>query len=386
MRYRLGSIGPAEAASLTAIAMTTNGLFNIDGSTAYANGNLSYLTIPFAALLSLVPFIAVSYAIERRARRGLWELYRGAFGGFIGTLLSLLTCAALMYCAVCPMLKFAGVMHEEIYNGVDYRALLLFMLPCVVVLAWMGFETLGRTAKCFAPVLLISLAVLIVVSIPRQHEYRMYPLRQGGAAWFTGFVSSQQLNFLPPLFGLLVCPDGINDIKTARKSGVLAAMASAIICFAVNLMLSRVFSYQALTGMFMPLCKVSSLSIEKNYIMGLDKLLTMLWVNGGFLTSAYCIYAAALLAARTLGQADVTPNIAVLSAFLCGAAVAGLITAEKATGDVLKVAAKYGAGAILILPAAAAAITVIGGRKGNDKEDDRLDTLGGDTAAWRGMS
>ena len=62
---RLGRIGVGEAASLTAIAISMNGLFGMDKELAYSKGNLTYLIIPLSIFLAFAQFLLVCRLMER---------------------------------------------------------------------------------------------------------------------------------------------------------------------------------------------------------------------------------------------------------------------------------------------------------------------------------
>ena len=105
----------------------------------------------------------------------------------------------------------------------------------------------------------------------------------------------------------------MHGVTFARRAGAYAAAISALVCALVLFMLARVYSYKALSELFMPLCRVNYLSVERGYIMWLDKLLVMVWLNGCILSSAWCIYGAALLYALAFAQRDVGPAVIFIS-------------------------------------------------------------------------
>ena len=57
MNLREGKIGKQEGISLAAIAMCIGGLFTLDPEYTYSMGNASYITLPAAAVISLLLFL-----------------------------------------------------------------------------------------------------------------------------------------------------------------------------------------------------------------------------------------------------------------------------------------------------------------------------------------
>ena len=369
MKYKLGSIGYAEAASLACISVCTNGLFSLDPESAFSFGNTTYLSVPLSCALSLAAFLCISESMRKCRIGTLFGLFERSFGAFFGAAASLILCACLLFCAAVPLKSFALVMRELVYTDADVGTIFFFMMPVVFTLAWMGFETLGRTAKCYSIPLTLSLAVLIIISLPRQQSYRLYPVIDGSITDFMKFSFSECVYAFTPLSALLICGKGMKGERTVKISGAMAAGIAGVICFAVLFMLARIYTADALCKLFMPLCRVNYLNAERNYALGADKLLVMLWVNGCFITAAFCIYSASLLLAQTFGQRDITPAAAFLSSTVCGIVLYSVKREDETWNALADIFIKYGAAAA-VLPQLAAALIAWIRRKGIDKEND----------------
>ena len=120
MNLREGRIGVREGISIAAIAMCTSGLLTFDTKNTYACGNAAYITLPVGGIIALVFFIIVLAAMRRSGAKNLSELILSAFGGTIGTAVTLVLMLCLLAAAYSPLSGFIQVLHGLFFNGIGY--------------------------------------------------------------------------------------------------------------------------------------------------------------------------------------------------------------------------------------------------------------------------
>ena len=120
MNLREGRIGVREGISIAAIAMCTSGLLTFDTKNTYACGNAAYITLPVGGIIALVFFIIVLAAMRRSRAKNLSELILSAFGGTIGTAVTLVLMLCLLAAAYSPLSGFIQVLHGLFFNGIGY--------------------------------------------------------------------------------------------------------------------------------------------------------------------------------------------------------------------------------------------------------------------------
>ena len=363
MRLREGRIGRREAIAAAAVSLCMNGIFAIDGAYAYSGGNSTYVTVPLAALCSLLPILLLVFSMERCGSTSLSEHLLGVMGCVFGRLLAVLLGFALVICAALPLAAFAQVLHKLVYDGVKYSAILAFIFPVTVFTAIKGFESIGRTALCIAGFLLASFAAALISASNGYELYRLYPLMGGGAAHVASFSLSETLAFMPPLTALAVCAEALQGLDNVRRSACGASLISAAVCLAAQLAVGLSYPAEILTGMTLPLYRIGFLSANPGYLMRLDKLFIMIWLMGAMLSGAYCIYSASRLYAGVFRQRDVTPAAAVVSLFVCGSLLALLEDESGAVSRIGGIAARYGFALVLMPVLAASAAGLIKAKK-----------------------
>lgn len=307
MNLREGRIGVGEGVSIAAISMCTSGLFNFDAKNSFAGGSASYITLPVGGLLALAFFILVLEVMRRSGARNLSELILTAFGDIGGVAATLVVTLCLLVAAYSPLSGFVQAMHGLFFNGVGYGKLAMYVFPTVLFTAWLGFETIGRTAKCFALLLLVILAVSVLTASSEFETYRLYPFPGSTPALLLRETLAQTGAFLPALMSLLITCTGLQGARHAKKAGVTAALVSVVICAAAQLAVSLAFTYTELGDLFMPLFRINNLKSLETHLLRMDKLAYIAWLSGGMLTGAFYIYAASLLFSQVCGVRDIRP-------------------------------------------------------------------------------
>ena len=277
MNLREGRIGVREGISIAAIAMCTSGLFAFDTKNTCACGSAAYITLPAGGIIAIVFFIIVIAAMRRSGAKNLSELILSAFGGTIGAAVTLVLMLCLLAAAYSPLSGFIQAMHGLFFDGIGYGKLAMYVLPTVLFVAWLGFETIGRT----------------------------FPGSNIGLLTRQAF--SQSGAFLPALLSLLITCTGLQGTHHAKKAGVIAALISAAVCAAAQLAVSLAFTYTELGDLFMPLFRINNLKSLETHLLRMDKLAHIAWLTGGMLTGSFYIYSASLLFSQVFGVRDIRP-------------------------------------------------------------------------------
>lgn len=346
MSLNEGRIGRAEAVTAAAMSMCVNGVFAVDNSYAYEGGSSAFVTVPLSALLSLLHVLLLIKSMERQGSRDLAAHFNRMTGGFFGAVSMLLFSAGLVYCAAKPLANFAQVMQKLVYDGAKYTAILAFIIPVTVFAAWKGFECIGRTARCFAWLLIGMFLVAVISSVKGYEIYRLCPFLSDGAGHMAAFTASDTLLFLPPLAALTIEGGALQGHSHIRKAACGAALASAAITFIAQLAVSLAYPAAILKDMAMPLYRIGFLRADTGYVMRLDKLFIMVWLSGAMISSSYCIYSAARLFSGVFGQRDVRPAVGAVSLVVCGLILMGLEGRNGNIRTVNDIISRYGAAVV----------------------------------------
>ena len=309
VNIRLGKTGILEGVSVTSVCLTVNGLFTSETKNLYTRGNASYLTLPIAMLLSLLLFLLMLSVMDRVGAGNLGELLTLGFGKRLSVPSSFLLYALLLFAAYLPLSQFIRAMHGLFFEGASYTKLVLYVLPAMLFIAWLGLETISRTAKIYSS-LLIAFFVLAVLSSATEFEtYRLYPLFGNGLKNIVVQIFEEIGTFLPAFLSLLAVSDGFNGLESTKKIGIISGFTAMVICAIGQLTIGLVYTYKELSGVFIPLFRVSYLNLFEAHLMRMDKLAHMAWLNGSILAGSFYIYAGARQLVQSLNIRDVRPAL-----------------------------------------------------------------------------
>ena len=314
MNLRLGKFGRQESASAVLLATVVCGCFAIDPTMQFAHGNASYLTVPVAAVLSLLLFEATIAAIRRRGGCSLSCL--------IGTskskaLLSVPLLLALLLAAIRPQILFSETVTDFIFLQTDRTNICLYVLPCLLLLTVLGAETLVRASRIFLPLLVLSLLSALLLAIPQYRAYRLYPIPLGAPLSLLSECVRTMFRTSVPLIALLCIGEGTQNIDALRFSGRLGVLIGTALTVAALIGLSLSFSYGQLQKMPSPFYRLLVEVRTENPTMRLDRATLFLWMAISLLSSAFYLYAACVLFAKTFSVRDTRP----LACLICVLAV-----------------------------------------------------------------
>lgn len=355
MRVKEGKIGIQEGCFLMAVTLCVNGIFTIDPVYGYGKGNSTYLSLPLSIMLSFVLFTAVSQIMKKTGCINFAELICTIMGRSAARAASIPIVLALLLCAISPLNRFVIVMHNLVYSDVSYTAILAFIFPSIMIVAWHGLESIGRVAKCFTALMLLILVIAIVTAASSFESYRIFPIIGDGIPHMLEFTVSEVASFFPPMIALLIISRGVHGVKHAQKIGLYATVISIVICAVTQITLSLVYTSEDLSRMFMPLYRINFLNVIESYMLRFDKLFMMAWLNGCIISCAYCIYSASLLFTEVYSMRDVNPALAAFSLTTLCIVLAGVERTSANNEQIQDILVRYGF-LLIIIPIAIALI------------------------------
>lgn len=362
MNLREGRIGIQEGVCLCVTAMCISGLFTLDPYKTYSKGNTGYITLPLAIFASLIIFLIAMAVMKRTNMDNLSDMVEVALGRGGAGIASTILLMSFILAAYVPLASFTQAMHALFYNGVEYGKLLLFIIPSVVIMAWLGFEAIGRVAKCFSWILIAVTALSLIGASSEFEVYRLYPLMAGGLKHNSKLVICQTTVFLPAMAATLITMKGLNGINSAKRIGIRSAVIAMIICLVVQLAEGLTFEYIELSELFMPLYKINHLNLAENRLLRVDKIAQMVWLNGCILSASFYLYAGSAAFCRGFGIKDIRPSLAAAAVITVAAILLEFSGTFSGMGE-MKTAISLAGGAVITAMILVSALLVLLKRK-----------------------
>lgn len=326
MKLNEGRIGRQEATSLAAMGVVASAVFYPNAAEGYRYGNASYVAALLAfSLLFLLFFITVR-AMRRRGAAHLGAFLTDSLGGLFGRVATLAVILFLVISAAIPLIQFQWLLKRFVFPDNLVATICLYFLPPMLLLACMGLETLGRTARMLFWLLAVSFVLPMVIPAASYETYHLFPLPLENPLAIVQSAVRMTAQGMPAMLALLIYADGVQGVKNAEKYGRIALLGGGLLVVLLQLCISLSFSYSDLQEIVSPLYRL--LMLQRSGInMRIDKLVLFLWIIMGLLAVSGYLYAAALLLCRTTGIGDVRPPALSFSA---AAATLALLVSQNA--------------------------------------------------------
>ena len=316
MNWKEGRIGKQETAAMAWIACWISGIFAMNTENFYAHGNAAYLTTVLSAMLSLAAFYLIAEAMRRKRCENLAALYQRAYGRALALPIGLCTALALVYAAVIVLVRLAMILSRYIYAESDVPNASLYFYICVLALAWMGLEIIGRTCKLFLKLIIFAAIIQVIIALPALSVFRLYPLPGATLPEILWQSVTGVGRYFPALLGLLICGTGVQGIRNAVSGARIGAAGGGLLAGGMELVIGMAYPYHMLSNMHSPLYRLTMAVRTDDGYLRTDKLLMFFWALAGMLAGGYYAYAASLLYAGTSEMRDVRPAVGAIVAVI----------------------------------------------------------------------
>lgn len=323
MNWKEGRIGKQETAAVALIACWISGIFAMNTEKFYAKGNAAYITTVLSAMLSLLAFYLIAEAMRRKRIENLAELYRRAFGRVFAMPAGLVTAIALIYAAAIVLIRLTMILARYVYAESEVTNAALYFYICILALAWMGLEIIGRTGKLFLKLILFSAIVQVIVALPALSVYRLYPLPGQSLPDILWQSVTGTSRYFPALMGLLICGTGVQGVHNATTGATIGAAGGGLLCGGMELVIGMAYPYNMLPEMHSPMYRLTMAVRTDDGYLRTDKLLLFFWGLAGMLSGGYYAYAASLLYAGTSDMRDIRPAVGAIAAIIAALVLLG---------------------------------------------------------------
>ncbi len=315
MRLNQGRIGRQESASMTAMTITACAVFLLDSQKTYTNGNASYVSLPLAIALSVAPFLLLWAAMKRAGAKDLTELADRACGKLVGGVLSALAVLLLFLTAWRLLDRFTTFVHSFVMASAEYVSVLVWVVGVSAYLAYRGLECVSRMAKIFGAFLGVLL-LFGIFSMGKSLDFTRLSPFPGDIAAAGRDVVARTAEGFPVLLGLLCIAPALQGEANIRRTAVCGAAIAAVLTGLVQLGLGMAYTYHDLREMYVPMYRLKMILTRESYWFRLDQISLYIWLIGGMLSAAYCLYVSSLVATRRFCPRDVRPATVSLCALV----------------------------------------------------------------------
>ena len=217
MKLNEGRIGRQEAASLAAMGLVSSAVFYPNAAEGYRYGNANYFAAPLAFLLLLLLFFVIVRSMKRRGAEHLGAFLTDALGGLFGRVAALAVVAFLVLSAAIPLIQFQLLLKRFVFPDSLVSTICLYFLPPMLLLACMGLETLGRTARMLFWLFAIAFVLPMLIPISAFETYHLFPLPMENPVSIVQSAVRMAAQGMPAVLALLIYADGVQGVRNAER-------------------------------------------------------------------------------------------------------------------------------------------------------------------------
>ncbi|KUK53014.1 MAG: hypothetical protein XD78_1543 [Desulfotomaculum sp. 46_296] len=291
-----GKIGVYETICIVLIAVTAKLFFIDPGQLAKLAGPAGWLVQLVAVPITLVSFLFIFLLMKRFPGQDLVSVFETVFGKIAGSIISIIIAATVVFISVLFTREFSEAIKAYVYPTTPLSMIIIFFLIPVLILTYLGFETIARIFSSFVYLYLIGIISILILSVPLYKYYNLFPLFDGGIGHLA-IVGLTRCSVYGDILFLAVLINSLQGIDHFKKGGLTAILFSGMFIFAVLLSLSLTFPKAVFTELTIPMLALTR-SIEfGTFFHRFESIYVFLWsisailavgINLYIFTSIYC--------------------------------------------------------------------------------------------------
>ncbi|HAG08264.1 MAG TPA: hypothetical protein DCW46_06890 [Desulfotomaculum sp.] len=161
-----GKIGVFEATAIVVVASLTKVMFSGPRADVEILGPAVWYVYIVTTLLALAGFLIISKLMEKFPGQDLVFVFKKVFGNVAGCILSFLVGIAFFIGSIVFLRLFTEAVKAYVYTFTPPSFIMVFFISAVLVVLYLGLETIARTAAIFILPILFGLLLTYILGFP----------------------------------------------------------------------------------------------------------------------------------------------------------------------------------------------------------------------------
>lgn len=359
------SFGFQEAVSLAVISISVKVFYTSPSIVSRFVGTASWYMTLISALTAALGFTIIFLLLKRFKGKNLVEVYEASLGRIAGSAFSLITSVFLMFVAASQLREASEVIKIYVLLMSPISFLIGISIIVVVVLSFLGLETIARVCKFVAfPLLVLLIAVFSLLS--QKYEFhRMAPIFGHGLG-NTLMHGIRRCSVYGEVIILAVFADSLHGINHIKKSGYVSIILSGLIISASLLSFILAFPYYTAEEVVAPIYQMVSLINYGIFFERFDPIFLFVWNISTTLAIVVLFYSSISMFARVFRIKDARPVILPAAIILFNVSMMPENLMQVVSGSTQSIR-DLGWIFFYVLPLAALVVSLIRGRKAMEK-------------------
>lgn len=357
-----GKFGVHEAISIASIAMCNKIFSTTPGYLSRTVGTTGWYMTLISCVTATVLFAFIYLLLKRFPGKNIMEIYDLALGRVIGFTFSFVLMVTFLVYSGIYTREYIDVLKIYNYETTPPSVLIGAIVIVATISAFLGLETIARTAKLAAYFALFGLLLLFILSSNYFQIAHIMPiLGYGiGKTVTTGILRSSAY---AEVFVLAVFAGSLQGVRHIKKAGFISLILSGFILSLGLLVYSMTFEYTSTEEISAPIYVMIRLIKLGNFFQRLDPIFLILWVITTVIYISILFYTTVSIYCKMFRLQNTRPAIIPMSVLVFAIAIFPKdfrsVVAEYVSGIRL-----YGNITVFILPIIALIVAVLRKKKG----------------------
>ena len=303
-----GTFGPTEAIILLTMSTTARVFLPYPRFLAEIGGPAAWMTPLGGLVVALIGVHVATLVLRKSPDKTIIEITEEALGPVLGMAFNIVTAMFFMAVAALFTREFSEAMIIAALPSTPISVIAFTFLFAGLLGAYLGIETMARSARLMYPYAIGGIIILLLALIPRWNVYNILPILGNGPLRVFGegtFSTSGVTEII--LAAVLV--QAMGGVEKFRHIGFRSMIIAFLILIALQLTLSLTFSWEVVTENTLPFYRLSRTIYLSRFFQRVEALFIFIWSIIGALKIALTLYGASVTLSRALKLPDYRPLI-----------------------------------------------------------------------------
>ncbi|NLL35573.1 MAG: endospore germination permease [Clostridiales bacterium] len=314
-----GKFGVQEAVWLCVCAITAKLFFTSPAVIAAILGPSGWFMPLLSGLIALACFALIVVLLRRFPGRGLTEIYEVVFGQILGSVVSALLGAYLIYLLFQNISEFQEVLHLYVLrNSPDWFIISAFVISMVII-SFFGLEGLVRTAKIFSFFIVAGFLTLLFLASGDYNTSNIFPILGFGIQKTLVYAVLRSSTYGEVII-LTVFAGSLQGTDYVKKAGLTALIISGAISTLSFLAYVLSFPFYISQEVVSPMYELSQMIDRGRFLQRIEPIFLFLWVITTLISCTAIFYTSVSIYCRIFRIRDRRPIIVgwgIITLFAC---------------------------------------------------------------------
>jgi len=252
-------------------------------------GPAAWYVYILTTLLALAGFLMLSKLMEKFPGQDLIYVFKKVFGNVAGSILSFLIGIAFFITSMVFLRLFTEAVKVYVYPLTSPSFIMIFFISAVLVMLYLGFETIARTAAVFLLPILFGLLIIYILGFPSYKVYNLFPILGFGIGRNVTY-SIKNISYFGESLSLAVVLSSLQGNKYFRNGGLRGIAISGLLTTAALLVYIMAFPYKAAIENTIPSFAFTRIIELGAFFQRFDPIFLFVWSISAIIATAIFLY------------------------------------------------------------------------------------------------